>query len=412
MISTVAVAELPMSSRWIEALGRQATIITAIFARAGFEPIAPPVIQPAHLFLDLIGEDLRARTYVFTDPDGAELCLRPDLTIPATRLYLDRFGDSGQPARFSYNGVVFRYQRAGGSLARPREFRQAGIEYFAPESPGQAEAEILALSAESIRAAGLRAFSFRVGDLGIFSALLAAIDMPERWRTQLSHHFWHHAAFRRQLQKLMKPEEFGRALAEPLFQAIQAARRGAIRQGDAVAALERHLEARGLVIAGTRTLDEIAWQLEGLAADLKSPPLDPRAALLLDAYIKLSTPARAAPDAVRALLKGTTIDIEPALVRFEERLRLAAQEGVDIAEAPFSGGFGRQFEYYTGFVFEVLSPILGEEAPIAGGGRYDRLVEAIGTRRAAEAPAAQPIAAVGSAIHTERLLLAVRGGLP
>jgi ATP phosphoribosyltransferase regulatory subunit len=399
-----AAAEMPVSSRWIEALGRQATIISAIFARAGYEPIAPPVIQPANLFLDLIGEDLRARTYVFNDPDGAELCLRPDLTIPATRLYLDRFGEEGPPARFSYNGVVFRYQRAGASLARPREFRQAGIEYFAPESPAQAEAEILALSAESIRASGLRAFSFRVGDLGIFSALLEAIDMPERWRAQLNHHFWHHAAFRRQLQKLMKPEEFGRALAEPLFQAIEAARRGAIRQGDAVAALERHLEAKGLSIVGTRTLEEIAWQLEGLAADLKSPPLDPRAALLLDAYIKLSTPARGAADAVRALLKGTTIDIEPALVGFEERLRLAAQEGVDLADAPFSGGFGRQFEYYTGFVFEILSPILGEEAPLAGGGRYDRLLEAVGARR--------PIAAVGSAIHTERLLLAVRGGRP
>lgn len=399
-----AAAETTHSSRWIEALGRQATIISAIFARAGYEPIAPPVIQPANLFLDLIGEDLRARTYVFSDPDGSELCLRPDLTIPATRLYLDRVGEEGSPARFSYNGVVFRYQRAGGSLARPREFRQAGIEYFAPANPAQAEAEILALSAESIRASGLRAFTFRIGDLGIFGALLEAIDMPGRWRAQLNHHFWHPAAFRRQLQKLMRPEEFGRALPEPLLEAIEAARRGTIRQGDAVTALERHLELRGLTIAGTRTLEEIAWQLEGLAADLKSPPLDPRSALLLDAYIKLATPAKGAADAVRALVKGTSIDIEPALVGFEERLKLAAQEGVDLAEAPFSGGFGRQFEYYTGFVFEILSPILGEEAPLAGGGRYDRLVEAIGARR--------PIVAVGSAIHTERLLLAVRGGRP
>jgi len=393
-----------LSSRWIEALGRQATIITSIFARAGFEPIAPPVIQPASIFLDLLGEDLRARTYVFTDPDGAELCLRPDLTIPSTRLYLDRYGASAEPARFSYNGVVFRYQRGGGTLARPREFRQAGIEYFAAPSPAQAEAEILALSAESIRAAGLRAFTLRVGDIGIFEALLAAIDMPDRWRAQLRHHFWHPAAFRRQLQKLMKPEEFGRAIAESLLAAIEAARRGTIRHGDAVAALERHLEARGLVVAGTRTLEEIAIQLENLAADLKSPPLDPRAALLLDAYIKLSTPARGASDAIRALLKGTSIELEPALTLFEERLKLCALEGVDIAEAPFSGGFGRQFEYYTGFVFEILSPILGEDAPLAGGGRYDRLLEAIGAPR--------NVAAVGSAIHTERLLLAVRGGRP
>ncbi len=391
------------SPRWIEALSRQDTIITSIFARAGFEPVAPPVIQPADLFLDLIGEDLRARTYVFSDPDGAELCLRPDLTIPATRLYLDRFGDSGGPARFAYNGLVFRYQRAGDSLARPREFRQAGIEYFAPEAPAQAEAEILALTAESIRAAGLRAFAMRVGDLGIFEALLGAIEMPGRWRARLQHHFWHPAAFRRQLQKLMQPEEFGRALEAPLLAAMEAARRGAAGHGDRVAALEQHLDARGLSATGMRTLDEIAEQLEGLSADMRSPPLDPRRALLLDAYIKLTGPARAAPDNVRALLKGTGLDIDPALARFDERLRLAAQEGLDISDAPFAGGFGRQFEYYTGFVFEVLSPVLALSAPIAGGGRYDRLVEAIG---------GTSIAAVGSAIHADRLLLAVRGGRP
>lgn len=404
MEPTAPSADIATSARWIEALGSQATIVMGIFARAGFEPIAPPVLQPADLFLDLLGEDLRQRTYVFTDPDGDELCLRPDLTIPAARLYLDRYRETQAPARFSYNGVVFRYQQDGANLARPREFHQAGIEHYAAENPSQAEAEILALSAEAIRASGLRAFSIRVGDLGIFDSLLDAIEMPERWRAQLRHHFWQHPAFRRQLQKLMKPEEFGRALAEPLFQAIQAARRGAIRQGDAVAALERHFEARGLIVAGTRTLEEIADQLEGLAEDLKSPPLDPRAALLLDAYLKLACPAKGATEAIRALLKGTEIDIDSALVRFDERLRLSAQEGVDIAEAPFSGGFGRQFEYYTGFVFEILSPVLAPDTPIAGGGRYDRLLEAISGGRA--------VAAVGSAIHAERLLLAVRGGRP
>jgi ATP phosphoribosyltransferase regulatory subunit len=396
--------DMTRSARWIEALGQQSTIITSIFARAGFEPVQPAVIQPAALFLDLIGEDLRARTYVFNDPDGRELCLRPDLTIPTAQLYLDRCGQSGEPQRYSYNGVVFRYQRADDNLARPREFRQAGIEYFAPQNPPQAEAEILALTVESIRAAGLRAFNVRVGDIGIFDALLEAVEMPGRWREQLRHHLRHPPSFRRQLQKLMKPEEFGRALAEPLFQAIEAARSGTIRHGDAVAALERHLELRGLSVVGTRTLDEIAWQLEGLAADLKSPPLDPRSALLLDAYVKLAGPAKSTASSVRALLKGTSVEIEPALERFESRLRLATQEGIDIADAPFSGGFGRQFEYYTGFVFEVLSPVLPDDTPIAGGGRYDRLVETISS--------GQGIAAVGSAIHSERLLLAVRGGRP
>jgi ATP phosphoribosyltransferase regulatory subunit len=53
-------------------------------------------------------------------------------------------------------------------------------------------------------------------------------------------------------------------------------------------------------------------------------------------------------------------------------------------------------------VFEVMAPSLGPASPVAGGGRYDALLKAVG------APGDVP--AVGGAIHTERLLTAVRGG--
>ena len=59
--------------------------------------MAPTFIQPADIFLDRIGEALRNRTYVFTDPDGRELCLRPDLTIPSARIYLERNPDADAP---------------------------------------------------------------------------------------------------------------------------------------------------------------------------------------------------------------------------------------------------------------------------------------------------------------------------
>ena len=391
--------EPEVSARWIEALDRQSTIIMAIFARAGFEPIAPPVIQPAGVFLDVIGEDLRARTYVFTDPDGAELCLRPDLTIPACRLYLARHGHDGGPARLAYNGVVFRYQPTGGSLARPREFRQAGIESFAAADPAKAEAEILALSAESVRAAGLRAFRVHIGDLGIFDALLQAIEMPERWRARLRHYFWQPDAFREQLQRLVKTDPVRAGLPATLLEEISSA-----KAPDAVVAIERHIDERDLKIAGTRTLEEIAAHLAGLAQDRQTKPLAARSAELLEAYLKIEAPAEAAPERIRKLLKGTGVDLSPALADYEARLKLAAQESIDISQAVFSAGFGRAFEYYTGFVFEILSPVIGDATPIGGGGRYDTLVKAISGSRS--------VAAVGAAIHTERLLLAVRGGRP
>jgi ATP phosphoribosyltransferase regulatory subunit len=389
----------PRSARTIEALARQAGVISTVFERAGFEPVAPPIIQPADLFLDLIGEDLRQRTYVFASPDGEELCLRPDLTIPTCRLYVAEHGRTGAPARYSYNGVIFRHQSTTADAVRPREFAQSGIESFAAPDPAKADAEILALTVEAIRAAGLRAFKLRLGDVGLFTALLAAIDMPPRWRRQLQHHFWQPDAFRRHLTRLQQPASTAARLPRDLITRLSGA-----RAEDAEAIVQTHLETSGLQIAGTRTVAEVARHLVDIAADARAKPLPRATAALLDATLAVRCPARDASATVRALLAQHGLALDAALAAFEARLDLIATEGVDLAQAEFGAGFGRSFEYYSGFVFDVQSSALDSEAHIAGGGRYDALVQAAG--------AAGPVPAVGAAIHTERLLLAVRGGQP
>jgi ATP phosphoribosyltransferase regulatory subunit len=65
----------------------------------------------------------------------------------------------------------------------------------------------------------------------------------------------------------------------------------------------------------------------------------------------------------------------------------------------FTAHFGRSMEYYTGFVFELRDATGTTE--LAGGGRYDNLLELLGAPR--------PVTAVGCALHTERLLVAVGG---
>ena len=93
------------TAREFARLEAQAQRLMATFAHAGFEPVAPAIIQPAGVFLDAVGEAFRARTYVFTDLDGQELCLRPDFTIPVTRAHID----SGEaPRRYTYDGKAFR----------------------------------------------------------------------------------------------------------------------------------------------------------------------------------------------------------------------------------------------------------------------------------------------------------------
>ncbi len=87
-----------------------------------------------------------------------------------------------------------------------------------------------------------------------------------------------------------------------------------------------------------------------------------------------------------------------AIVRRFARLE---ESGVDLGSAVFATEFGRDLEYYSGLVFQIEARSRQNGEQIAGGGRYDGLLEALGAPR--------PVPAVGAAVHTERLLAAVQG---
>jgi len=385
------------SAQRFEALEAQAQRLMAIFTRAGYEHVAPSIIQPANMFLDVVGESLRARTYVFSDPDGEELCLRPDLTVPTCRLHLARHPQGAVPARYCYNGSAFRYQPGGDTDAHPREFRQAGIECFAAPEREEADAAVLALTVEAVRAAGIGALHLRFGDLGLFRALLSALALPERWRRRLQHQFWRPDAFRAELNRLTSAE----ALRAPALKAEVIDRLDPEQPMSALQSVEEYLEKAGLPLMGTRTLPEIAERLLAAAADARETPLPADTANAIESYVAVKTPARAAVRELNRLLRQYRIDLVEPLRAFQRRLDDLDAAGIITDEAEFSAEFGRNLEYYTGFVFEIVVPELGPKSPLAGGGRYDSLLAEVG------APVEVP--AVGSSIHTERLLAVLQG---
>ena len=380
-----------------EALEAQAEVIMAVFNEAAYERVAPSIIQPADTFLDVVGERLRARTYVFTDQDGEMLCLRPDITVPTARIYLQRYPQADTAARYCYNGSVFRYQPGGGSPAHPREFRQAGIELYAQIDEAKADAEVLLRTLAAVTAAGLKAPKLRIGDLGLFDALLDAVDIPERWRQRLLAQFWRPEAFRAELKRLSTmPGSAVDGLPADLI-----ARLDHEAPDDAEGLVQDYLDAQGIEAIGTRTVSEIAARLLSIAHDAHSAPLPKTIAALIENYLAISAPVRAAGARIKDLFQRNDIDIGEALDAFERRLALLTKGGANISQATFDAEFGRSFEYYTGFVFEICSEDLGPASPIAGGGRYDELLHVIG--------APKPIPAVGAAIYTDRLLLAAGG---
>lgn len=386
------------SAQQFASLEAQAQVLMTVFTKAGHEAVAPAIIQPANVFLDVIGESLRARTYVFTDPDGAELCLRPDLTVPACRLHIARNADAATPAKYCYNGPAFRFQPQGADEAHPREFRQAGIERFGDSQTERAEAETIALILKALEAAGLKSWTLQIGDLGLLRSVLNAVQMPERWQKRLSDAFWRPDVFRAELQRLTTaPGAAAKAMPAELMVTL--------KSGDiAQTAMEIHayLDAKNIEIIGTRTVEEMAEHLLDLAADLSATPLDTKSAALIESYVRVKGDALGAGQTISKLLAGTKGGTGAALDAYDRRLALLANAGISLDRVRFSAEFGRSLEYYTGLVFEVQAAGLDADSPVAGGGRYDGLMRAAG--------AGADVPAVGGAIHTERLLSVLKRG--
>src|SRR5260370_8179665 len=141
----------------------RADALVAAFERAGYARVTPAILQPAEPFLDLSGEDIRKRMYLASDPQGRELCLRPDLTIPVSRDYLAS-PEAGAPRGFCYLGPVFRHRGEGGG-----EFLQAGIESFGREDIAAADAEMLALGLQATAHYGFAPPPHPLGEAGPFS---------------------------------------------------------------------------------------------------------------------------------------------------------------------------------------------------------------------------------------------------
>jgi ATP phosphoribosyltransferase regulatory subunit len=385
------------SAQEFEALEAQAATLLESFKRAGYERVAPSIIQPAEIFLDQIGEAIRGRSYVFTDLNGVELCLRPDLTVPVSRLYLERHPLADTEARYCYNGPAFRFQPSGGDRTHPREFRQAGIECFGVADRDSADVEIVMGAVEAVRSVDMKEFTLRFGDIAMFYALIEALDLPERWRLKLRHYFWRRSAFYGLLAQLAKgePPESAGPVDDLAMQLPEQPER-------AEAEVAVYLDDQNLPLTGNRALAEITARLLDHAADLRAEPLPQEAATIIDSYLAVSGRPLKAADRIAVIAKGAGIDFGPALDGLVSRFERLRDGGLDPEACNFATEFGRDLEYYSGLVFQIEAGADKEAVNVAGGGRYDGLLAALGAPR--EVPA------VGCAVHTERLL-ASRGGL-
>src|SRR5579885_2644601 len=291
--------------------------------RWGYREVTTPTLEYLDVLVRGEGAAVGGRLFKLVDRDGELLALRPEMTTPVARLVATRLRAAPLPLRLAYAGPVFRWREAGSG--RLREFPQVGGELVGAGTL-EADAEIVTLAVEALRATGVGQSSVSLGHVGFLRGLLA-----------------------------------GLGLAEPALDGI----RTLLYQKDFVG-LRRLLEAHG------------------------APPPRVRAVLAL--------PTLQGP---RALEEARRLADTPELLAVVEDLaaleRMLRAYGVwDTVTLDL--GIIRDFDYYTGIVFEGHTTALG--VPLLGGGRYDRLLERFGV----------PYPATGFALRIERVLAAEAPG--
>jgi ATP phosphoribosyltransferase regulatory subunit len=362
----------------------RAEALIAHYERAGYARVAPAILQPAEPFLDLSGEDIRRRMFLTTDPDGRELCLRPDLTIPVSRDYLAS-PRAGEAVGYCYLGPVFRHRGDA-----PSEFVQAGIESFARRDTAAADAEMLSLGLEATAHYGIAAPEVRMGDVGLFGALIAALDLSAAWKRRLVKDFNRAGSLADDLDRLVSAA----AIERPEYQGVLAAMAGSDPKA-AHALVTDLLSIAGINAVGGRSVGEIADRFLEQAALGASSGLPRATRALIEQFLAINGDPDEAADALRTLGAEADLDIGAALDLFESRTGFLAAQGVEVSRIRFSTAFGRGLDYYTGFVFELHDPEFAEQRQLVAGGRYDGLLTRLG--------APEPIPAVGFSVWIERL---------
>ena len=283
-----------------------ADTLLAHFAAAGYARCEPPILQPASVFLDLSGEDIRHRLFLSSDASGAEHCLRPEFTIPISRVYLAS-ADAGRPVGYSYCGPIFRYRpNASG------EFVQAGLESFGRRDRAAVDAEVLTLTLEAAAAAGHGSLAVRLGDAGLFSALLSALDLPPVWSRRIARG---HAKGLPLVAILAAPTN-GSANDHS---GVLAALAGADTRG-ARALVEDVLSIAGISSVGGRSAAEIAERFLEQATAKSGGGIPAEARALLERYLKIAgNPDETSAD-LRALAQDANINCTQTLDEFDARL--------------------------------------------------------------------------------------------
>jgi histidyl-tRNA synthetase len=154
-----------------------------VAARYGFEEYDGPPLEPLDLYTAKSGEEIVGQLYNFTDKGDRQVALRPEMTPSLARMVAAQAGKLRKPIRWFSIPQLFRYERQ--QRGRLREHFQLNCDLIG-EPGALADAEVIALAIDVLRAFGLGAQDVRVrlSDRRVLTALLRHRRVPTAGMTK------------------------------------------------------------------------------------------------------------------------------------------------------------------------------------------------------------------------------------
>ena len=330
----------------------------------GFKYIDLPSVIEANHIVQRSGENFRKFIFSFTDQNGSELCLRPDLTIVSCLRYLE--SNLKGKEKIFYSGQAYRKsQNKKDSIIR----NQVGFEIIGSQDEKNDDKEIINTSLKSLKDFKYSSGTLTIGNVEIFNLLISKLDIPKRWKLRLSRHFWRENYFNDLLKRLETNSD-----VDPTIVEIDKAKYRRMLKGD-----------QSKQIAG-RSVNEILTRFNNKIKDPRRAKKGRNVATIVKEFLKINCPIDKAANKLNHFFKKNKINL-----RVQKDYFPIAKNKYAKLNIRFSASFGRQLEYYTGMVFKIDIKSKSKKINIINGGRYDNLIADLGSSKI--------IPAVGAAIN-------------
>lgn len=156
--------------------------LKAVLYSYGYEDIQTPTFEYFDVFSREVGTVPSKELYKFFDREGNTLVLRPDITPSIARAVAKYFEEEDMPVRLCYTANTFiNHSDFQGRL---KETTQIGAELIGDGSV-EADAEMIALVAESLKKTGLTEFQVSIGHVDFFKSLLRQARLDEEMELEL-----------------------------------------------------------------------------------------------------------------------------------------------------------------------------------------------------------------------------------